>query len=76
MTKVIEQKDGDTIEFIIDGHADKINPDEGNILCAAVSMQMPEWKATPDTSGFCAEWKKMRWKSSICLTSQKPDFCF
>jgi len=38
MTKVIEQKDGDTIEFIIDGHADKINPDEGNILCAAVSM--------------------------------------
>lgn len=38
MTKVIAQKDGDTIEFIIDGHADKINPDEGNILCAAVSM--------------------------------------
>lgn len=38
MTKVIEQKDGDTIEFTIDGHADKINPDEGNILCAAVSM--------------------------------------
>ena len=38
MTKVIERRENEVIDFIIDGHAEKVNPDEGNILCAAVSM--------------------------------------
>lgn len=38
MTKVIERRENEVTDFIIDGHAEKVNPDEGNILCAAVSM--------------------------------------
>ena len=35
MTKVIERRENEVTDFIIDGHAEKVNPDEGNILCAA-----------------------------------------
>ena len=38
MTKVIERRENEVTDFIIDGHAEKVNQDEGNILCAAVSM--------------------------------------
>ena len=37
MTKVIERRENEVIDFIIGGHAEKVNPDEGSIpLCSGV----------------------------------------
>lgn len=53
MTKVIERRENEVTDFIIDGHAEKVNPDEGNILCAACRC----WDRP--CSSVCGGWMPM-----------------